>query len=74
MLSKRAQILFDQKIYESLENIAQAKRLSVGELVRIAVEKMYIAKSKPKKSLTLADAAGHTFGAWKDNKAFDKNS
>lgn len=73
MLSKRAQILFDEQTYKTLEEISRERKSSVGELVRTAVEKTYKPKSKSKKPKTLAEAARDTFGAWKDHpKTEDK--
>ncbi|OGY21663.1 MAG: hypothetical protein A2126_01890 [Candidatus Woykebacteria bacterium GWB1_45_5] len=72
MLNKRAQILFDVKTYKTLEEIAQEKKSSVGELVRTAVKKTYEDKSKTKKPYSLAEAAKETFGAWKAHPSTDR--
>ena len=72
MLNKRAQILFDEKTYKTLEEIANEKDSSVGELVRKAVKNTYGVKTKPAKALTLAEALKDTFGAWKDHLASDE--
>lgn len=41
MLTKRAQILFDEKLWNQLTNRARRQKTSVGKLVRKAVEKAY---------------------------------
>lgn len=66
MLTKRAQILFDEKTYESLTQIARKNKSTVGELVRKAVKKTYKIKSTVGNSGSLAEAAKSTFGAWED--------
>ena len=71
MLTKRAQILFDEKTYTSLEELADAKGTSVGELVRTAVEKTYPA-TKRKKSISVAEAIKDTFGGWADDPRTDE--
>lgn len=71
MLTKRAQILFDEKTYTSLEEIADEKGISVGELVRTAVKKTYPIIAK-KKSISVAEALKDTFGAWKDDPRSDE--
>lgn len=38
MLTKRTNILFDEKLWEILTRLAQEKKTSVGDLVRKAVE------------------------------------
>lgn len=72
MLTKRAQILFDEKTYTTLEEVANEKGSSVGELVRTAVKRAYEDKSKTKKASTLAEAVKETFGAWRDHPATEK--
>lgn len=39
MLTKRAQILFDEDLWEKIVQAAEAKNVSVAEYVRAAVEK-----------------------------------
>lgn len=41
MLTKRAQILFDEDLWKYLVELAKSKNLSVGELIRDAVEAKY---------------------------------
>lgn len=41
MLNKRTQILFSQSLWQTLTNLSIAKKVSVGKLVRDAVEKKY---------------------------------
>lgn len=41
MLTKRTNILFDEKLWQTLTRLAQEKKTSVGDLVRKAVEKTY---------------------------------
>ena len=72
MLNKRAQILFDEKTYKNLEEVAREKGSSVGELVRTAVKRTYEDSSKTKRPVTLAEALKGTFGAWKDHPSADK--
>lgn len=42
MLTKRTNILFDEKLWKELSNRAKRERTSVGKLVRKAVEKAYV--------------------------------
>ena len=44
MLTKRTNILFDQKTWELLVGLAQSKKTSVGALVREAVKNEHISK------------------------------
>ena len=41
MLDKRAQILFDQSLWQTLVDISNIKEVSIGRLVREAVEEKY---------------------------------
>jgi len=41
MLTKRAQILFDEALWKELVRIAQREKTSVGDIVREAVEEKY---------------------------------
>lgn len=41
MLTKRAHILFDEKLWDRLSKEAKAKNLSVGEIVRQTIEEKY---------------------------------
>lgn len=41
MLTKRTNILFDEKLWKRLSDRAKRERTSVGKLVRMAVEKAY---------------------------------
>lgn len=41
MLDKRAHILFDQQLWNQLVQAAEEKQISVGQLVRIAMEEKY---------------------------------
>lgn len=41
MLNKRAQILFDQSLWQILTNLSMVKKTSIGKLVREAVEEKY---------------------------------
>jgi len=41
MLNKRAQILFDDSLWQMLAQLAKAKKTSIGKLVREAVENKY---------------------------------
>lgn len=71
MLTKRAQILFDEKTYTSLAEIADHKGTSVGELVRTAVKKTYPTVEK-KKATSVAEAIKDTFGGWEDDPRSDE--
>jgi len=42
MLTKRANILFDQELWSKLSIVAKQEQTSVGDLVRKAVIKIYI--------------------------------
>lgn len=42
MLNVRAQILFDERLWEKLANLAKIKKTSISKLVRDAVEKSYM--------------------------------
>ena len=46
MLSKRTNILFDEKSWNALTRLAEAKKTSVGNLVRIAVNQSYFSSEK----------------------------
>ena len=41
MLTKRTQILFDQELWQKLNQLAESRNTSIGELVRLAVKKHY---------------------------------
>lgn len=41
MLTKRAQILFDQDLWQKLNSLAKKEKKSVGEVVRVAVKEKY---------------------------------
>ena len=41
MLNKRAQILFDQSLWQTLVDISNTKEVSIGQLVREAVGEKY---------------------------------
>lgn len=41
MLNKRAQILFDQSLWQILTDLSMTKKTSIGRLVREAVEEKY---------------------------------
>lgn len=66
MLNKRTQILFDEKTYRTLWEIARKNKSTVGELVRKAVRKTYKIDSRTDKSGSLAEAAKSTYGAWEN--------
>lgn len=42
MLNVRAQILFDERLWQKLTNLAKIKKISISKLVRNAVEKSYM--------------------------------
>lgn len=41
MLTKRAHILFDQQLWNQLVQAAEEKQISVGKLIRIAMQEKY---------------------------------
>lgn len=41
-LTKRVEVLFDPQKYSYLEHIAREEKITVGELIREAVDKMYL--------------------------------
>lgn len=41
MLNKRTNILFDEEVWKKMVSEARAKNISVGELVRQAIEEKY---------------------------------
>lgn len=45
MLTKRAQILFDETTWRELTHLAREKQTSIGNLVRDAVEEKYATKA-----------------------------
>ena len=51
MLTKRTNILFDEKAYTYLEALAKKQATSVGDLVRKAVVKIYIEPSEKNEKL-----------------------
>ncbi len=50
MLTKRTNILFDEKIFKYLILMARQNNTSIGELVRKAVIKVYIQENNDKKT------------------------
>jgi len=46
MLSKRANILFEEDLWLTLATLAQSREVSVGELVREAVRKAYLGEAR----------------------------
>ncbi|PIY71902.1 hypothetical protein COY87_03745 [Candidatus Roizmanbacteria bacterium CG_4_10_14_0_8_um_filter_33_9] len=46
MLTKRTNILFDQEMWAKLSVVAKQEQTSVGDLIRKAVIKIYIDKSR----------------------------
>jgi len=42
MLTKRTNILFEENVFHSLASIAAKKGTSIGDLVRLAVNKVYL--------------------------------
>ena len=42
MLNKRTNILFDEKLWQTLTSEAKERKTSIGKLVRQAVEKAYV--------------------------------
>lgn len=42
MLNKRTNILFDERLWNKLTELAEDKNTSIGELVRSAVKKQYL--------------------------------
>lgn len=55
MLNKRANILFENTTWGVLQQVAQTKQVSVSQLVRAAVKKMYLEQAgQNKRQKTLA--------------------
>lgn len=45
MLTKRTNILFDELTWQALQEVSSARQVSVGQLVRDAVKKLYLLES-----------------------------
>ena len=54
MLKKRVEVLFEPSEYHQLEEVAHARRRSVGSLVREAVEKYVLQPTQEEKGEALA--------------------
>lgn len=70
VFSRRLEVLLDPERYEILEEVARARRLSIGELIRQAIDQAYCKptaedKEKAIKALFAEDA---DFGEWDDLK------
>ncbi len=70
MLNKRAQILFDQSLWQTLVNLSMIKKISVGKLVRDAVEEKY---TKNQDLFLRAEAIDRTLALKKQYKAKSTN-
>lgn len=46
MLDKRANLLLKQNTYDYLASLAEKKEVSVSELIRKAIEKMYLSRKE----------------------------
>lgn len=49
MLTKRTNILFDKELWNQLTELARIEQVSVGELVRTAVEEKYLEDNRLEK-------------------------
>jgi predicted transcriptional regulator len=70
MLRKRVEVLFEPSEYHRLEELAQAKRRSVGSLVREAVEQLYLQPSREERLQAVERLASQNFdfGSWEEVK------
>ncbi|MBI4272438.1 hypothetical protein HY621_01135 [Candidatus Uhrbacteria bacterium] len=46
MLSKRTNILFSNEMWEELNTLAKERKSSIGEIVRSAIEDVYLSERK----------------------------
>ncbi len=53
MLRKRVEVLFDEKEYRQLEEVAKVRQRSVGSVIREAVEKYVVNPEREKKRKAL---------------------
>lgn len=56
MLTKRTQILFDENLWRRLSRAAKEKDVSVGEIVRNAVEEKFLEQEKLEKRQKAVDS------------------
>lgn len=70
MLNKRTQILFDQTLWQTLTNLSVTKKMSIGQLVRNAVEEKY---AKDQDIFSRAEAINKTLMFKKQYKAKSVN-
>ena len=62
MLKKRVEILFEPLEYRRLEEVARARKRSVGSVVREAVERYVLEPTQEEKRRALEWIASQTFG------------
>lgn len=70
-LKKRVEVLFDQNKYTFLEQLARQGKTSVGNLIREAVEKVYLGADleKRREAVTWLTSQNIDFGGdWEDMK------
>lgn len=70
-LSKKTTILFSPDLYRQLEDIAEASKISVAELIRQAVIKQYLLSDK-KKRLAAVEHLAKIGGPISDWKTIEK--
>lgn len=70
MLKKRVEVLFEPSEYRRLEELAQAKRRSVGSLLREAVERLYLQPSREERlrAVERLVSQNYEFGSWEEVK------
>lgn len=70
MLKKRVEVLFEPLEYHQLEEIAHARRRSVGSLVREAVEKYVLlpTQAEKQKALEWIVSGEDDLGSWEELK------
>lgn len=74
MLNKRTQILFDQELWDILNDLAKRKKTSVGELVRTAIRKYYLEKEDQEKMKDLFEKINNFRETYGKNLAKGKDS
>lgn len=70
-LTKRVELLFDPKLYDHLEELAQSRGESVAALIRSAVARQYLQPSLEKKRAAFKNIVGEDmdFGSWEEVKS-----
>ena len=70
-LTKRVELLFDPKLYDHLEELAQSRGESVAALIRSAVARQYLQPSLEKKRAAAKAIISQEIdvGSWEEVKA-----